>query len=67
MTVEEDPLRIKVYNRAGEMTGVVCGPDGTGSVTDLAADRQNRILSPRRRCPLCADFRGEDRGQGERK
>ncbi len=44
VTAEEDPMRIKVYNRAGEKTGVVCGPDDTGSVTDLAADHQNRIL-----------------------
>ena len=43
-TVEEDPPRIKVYSRAGEMTGVVCSPDDTGPVADLAADRHNRIL-----------------------
>jgi DNA-binding beta-propeller fold protein YncE len=43
-TVEEDPLRIKVYDRAGKMTGVVCGPDDTGPVADLAADHHNRIL-----------------------
>ncbi len=43
-TVEEAPLRIKVYSRAGEMTGVVCGPDDTGPVADLAADHHNRIL-----------------------
>jgi hypothetical protein len=44
VTAEEDPLRVKVYNRAGERTGVVCGPDDTGPVADLAADRHNRIL-----------------------
>jgi hypothetical protein len=26
------------------MTGVVCGPDDTGPIADVAADRHNRIL-----------------------
>jgi hypothetical protein len=43
-TVEENPLRVKVYSRAGKMAGVVCGPDDIGSVADLAADHHNRIL-----------------------
>ncbi len=44
VTVEEDPLRVKVYERSGKFAGVVCGPQGTESVADLAADQKNRVL-----------------------
>lgn len=44
VTAEEDPLRVKVYMRSGQFGGVVCGPEGTGSVVDLAADHHQRIL-----------------------
>jgi len=44
VTAEEDPLRVKVCTRAGDFSAVVCGPEGTDSVTDLAADHHNRIL-----------------------
>ena len=43
-TAEEDPLRVKVYTRAGTLAGVVCGPKETGRIADLAADHHNRIL-----------------------
>jgi hypothetical protein len=44
VTAEEDPLRVKVCDRAGHLSGVVCGSDGVGAVADLAADSHNRIL-----------------------
>jgi hypothetical protein len=46
VTAEEDPLRVKIYSRAGTMECVVCGPDDTGPVADLAADhhKPSRIL-----------------------
>jgi hypothetical protein len=43
-TAEEDPMRVKVYSRAGTLAGVVCGPKEVGRIADLAADRHNRIL-----------------------
>lgn len=44
VTVEENPLRVKVYSRAGSLAGVVCGPQETGRIADLAVDRHNRVL-----------------------
>ncbi len=44
VTAEESPLRVKVYSRSGELDGVVCGPEGAGSVAALAADHHERIL-----------------------
>jgi hypothetical protein len=44
VTAEEDPLRIKTYDRTGHLSGLVCGSEGVGAVTDLAADSHNRIL-----------------------
>ena len=44
VTAEEDPLRVKVYSRSGEFEGVVCGPEGTGSVAGLASDHHDRVL-----------------------
>ncbi len=44
VTAEENPLRVKVCSRSGDLIGVVCGPKETGRVAGLAADRRNRIL-----------------------
>jgi hypothetical protein len=44
VTAEEDPTRVKVYDRDGKITGVVCSPDDIGVIADLAADHHNRIL-----------------------
>jgi hypothetical protein len=43
-TAEENPLRVKVYSRSGDLLGAVCGPKETGRIADLAADHKGRVL-----------------------